>query len=60
MNIMKEPRSYLPVALSYVCKDNQTLLKDGKKGSIDLWRDKKVWAWMKFKLREFSCSNMEE
>jgi hypothetical protein len=31
-----------------------------KNGSIDLWRDNKVWAWMKFKLREFSCSNMEE
>ncbi len=30
MNIMKEPSSYLPVALSHVSKDNQILLKGGK------------------------------
>ncbi len=28
MNIMKEPRSHLPVTLSHVCKEKQTLLKD--------------------------------
>jgi hypothetical protein len=30
--IIKEPRSHLPDPLSDVCKDNQTLLKGGKKG----------------------------
>ncbi len=32
-NIMQEPRSYLPVDLSHVCKDKQILLKRRKKGS---------------------------
>ncbi len=32
INIMQEPRLHMPVDLSHVCEDKQTLLKRGKKG----------------------------
>jgi hypothetical protein len=49
-----------------VWKDNQTLFKRGKSVAIELklprseYPVKTVWAWMKFKLRETSCTNTEE